>query len=144
MMHWQAIKINQPTSELQLFGIQSFPFSWLVALHKSKESSLHDYFIHSSRENEWFHTFPRSLTWNKTQTTLSRIWTRITDSFSYEDERYAKRAFNLLMYSDFYHHLDCYCHYISAVVLLVKMYLVYLVVVSVTGLGVEVRKKTED
>ena len=37
----------------------------------------------------------RSLTWSKTLTDLPRTWTQIADSISYNNNRYAKRAFNI-------------------------------------------------
>ena len=34
--------------------------------------------------------FPKALAWSERQTALSRIWTRVTDSISYDDTGYAK------------------------------------------------------
>ena len=35
--------------------------------------------------------FQKILTWSKTQTTTTKIWTQVTDSISYDDNRFAKR-----------------------------------------------------
>ena len=37
-------------------------------------------------------TFVRMQAWTETQTASSKIWTRIADSISYDDNRYAKNS----------------------------------------------------
>ena len=51
-------------------------------------------FIHSWRENNWIHTFPKGISamWNAVS---SRIWTRIAVSISYDDNHYTTGTYIL-------------------------------------------------
>ena len=63
-----------------------FLLDWLPIQGQRTQSAL--LFIQSWRQTDWFICSPKALAWNDIPTTLSRIWIHITDSISYDDNRY--------------------------------------------------------
>ena len=68
----------------KLVGILSLPSS----LEKDQSAKL---FFGNLAENSWIHAFLKGISAMR-NVASSRIWTRFTDSISYNDNRFAKRA----------------------------------------------------
>ena len=45
-------------------------------------------------KNRWIHAFTNGISTLEMQTASSRIWTRVVDSISYDDNRYTKSLKN--------------------------------------------------
>ena len=54
-------------------------------------------FIHSWREINWIHTFPKVLVLCEMQSVLSRIWTCVAVSISYDDNHYTTGTSYLIL-----------------------------------------------
>ena len=67
-------------------------------LTKVKELSLPYYLPITERNTEGFMPLPSVQARSETLTTSFRIWTRVTDSISYDDNRYAKCPSYVSMY----------------------------------------------
>ena len=60
-------------------------------LTKAKEPSLPYYlFVADGERKDGFIPFLRAMAQDETHIALSRVWTRLTDSISYGDNRYSK------------------------------------------------------
>ena len=72
-----------------LAGLNSeFSFSWTSCLTKAEEPSLSYYLPIAGGRTTGFIPFPRVLALCEMQSVLSRIWTRVTVSISYDDNDY--------------------------------------------------------
>ena len=71
---------------------------------KIKNPGLPYYLSIAKRGMTGYIPFPRELALSKMQTALFRIWNRIAESTSYEDNRYARSASNFVLYlmSEYY------------------------------------------
>ena len=86
-------------SGVKLICIQSFPSPRLVAFL----NNLPFYLAIAGERRDGYMPFPRGLATSENLTTLSRIWTKIAKSISYDDKHYAKCTFKLcFMYFLFY------------------------------------------
>ena len=72
-------------------GVNSNSFTKSGYLIKARESSLVNY-SRIAWEAAGFISFPRALTCRETQTSLSRIWTWVTDSISCNGNRFSNSA----------------------------------------------------
>ena len=73
-----------------------YEFSQTLLPDNAKEPSLPNNLpIAGGRKNRWIHAVLMALARGKMQTTLSRIWTRVTDSIFNGDNRYAKNTSNM-------------------------------------------------
>ena len=69
-----------------------FSFSKSGFLAGTKEPNLHNNLPIAGVKTSGFRSFPRVIVQNDSQTVLSRIWTRVVDSISYDDNRYVKHS----------------------------------------------------
>ena len=83
------LKIN--LRGVKLVWIQ-FSFSYISRLTNAKEHSLPYYLPIAAGENRWVHAFPKdiSLKWN--EKALSRIWTLVANSISFDNKDYEMNA----------------------------------------------------
>ena len=80
-----------------MFELKVFFSSLAGCLIKTKEPGLPYYLFITGWRTEGFMSFPKVLPQNETQNS-SRIWTRVTDSISHNDNRNTKRASNRLSF----------------------------------------------
>ena len=62
-----------------------FSFSEISCQTKIKEFWLPDYLLILEVKKDWFMPFPMALARSETQTALSRIWSQVANSVSYDD-----------------------------------------------------------
>ena len=85
-------KINYFLSEVKLVWIQIFFIPLTSCLAIAKEHSLSYYLPIAKGKTDGFMPFPSALVQSGKQTALSKIWTCVADSISYNDNCYTKCA----------------------------------------------------
>ena len=95
-----SLKVNFKRS---LTGLNSeFPFSKTSCLTKAKEPSMPDYLPKAEGRTTGFIHLPRVLVVWEMQSVSSRIWTRVAEFISFDDNHYTTGTSNLMPFIYFH------------------------------------------